>query len=64
MPLGKRIPRLGRITVVFGRPSDPEELERQGPGDEPQARIVNALHDRVAALGRLAREIACDTRST
>ncbi|MCX6909922.1 MAG: lysophospholipid acyltransferase family protein [Verrucomicrobia bacterium] len=52
LPVGRALPRLKRITVVFGQPLDPRELERQGAGDEPHERIVRALHERVAALGR------------
>ncbi len=51
MPLGKALPRPKKVTVVFGRPLDAGELERQGKGDQPQDRIVRALRDRVAELG-------------
>ena len=52
LPVGRALPRLKRITVVFGKPLDPRELERQGVGTKPHERIAQALHDRVAALGR------------
>jgi long-chain acyl-CoA synthetase len=51
MPVGRAFPRLRRITVVFGQPLDPRELERRGVGAEPHERIAQALHERVAALG-------------
>jgi hypothetical protein len=44
------LPRLRRITVVFGQPLDPRELERRGIGAEPHERIARALHERVASL--------------
>lgn len=52
LPVGRALPRLRRITVVFGQPLDPCELERSGVGAEPHERIAQALHERVAALGR------------
>jgi long-chain acyl-CoA synthetase len=51
MPRGKFLRRLEKITVVFGEPLDVDELEQQGEGEEPQGRITQALHDRVAELG-------------
>jgi long-chain acyl-CoA synthetase len=51
MPPGRILPRPKPVTVVFGRPLDPRDLERQGLGDEPQDRITQALRDRVAKLG-------------
>ena len=51
MPRGKFLQRLEKITVVFGKPLDVDELEQQGEGEEPQGRITQALHDRVAELG-------------
>lgn len=52
LPVSRALPRLKRITVVFGKPLDPRELEQQGVGTEPHERIAQALHERVAALGR------------
>ena len=52
LPVDRTLPRLKRITVVFGKPLDPRELEQQGVGAEPHERIAQALHERVAALGR------------
>ena len=52
LPVGRALPRLKRITLVFGQPLDPRELERQGAGAEPHDRIAQALRERVAALGR------------
>ena len=50
LPRGKTLPRFSRITVAFGKPLQPQELKQQGEGDQPQQRIANALHKRVAAL--------------
>jgi long-chain acyl-CoA synthetase len=43
-------PHLEQITVRFGRPLDPQELEQEAEGDEPHDRIARALHDHVAEL--------------
>ncbi len=51
MPPGKFIQRLGRISVTFGEPVDPRELEGQGEGEQSHERIVSALRERVARLG-------------
>ena len=50
MPPGKILPRPGRITVTFGEPLDPNDLEREGDGEEPRDRIVSALREHVARL--------------
>lgn len=50
MPPGKALPRLKRITVTFGKPLDPNDLEREGDGEEPRDRIVSALREHVASL--------------
>jgi long-chain acyl-CoA synthetase len=50
MPPGKVWPRPGKIMVAFGIPSDPRDLEQHGEGDQPQGRIVQALHENVAEL--------------
>lgn len=55
MPMGKALPRPAKITVVFGEPLDPRELERQGEGEEPQDRITDALRASVAELGKRSR---------
>jgi long-chain acyl-CoA synthetase len=39
-----------KITVIFGEPLNPHELEQQGEGDLPQDRIVQALHEHVAEM--------------
>jgi long-chain acyl-CoA synthetase len=39
-----------KITVIFGEPLNPRELEQQGEGDLPQDRIVQALHEHVAEM--------------
>jgi long-chain acyl-CoA synthetase len=51
LPRGKRWPRRQPITVRFGAPLPPAELEQQGQGEQPQHRIVQALHDQVERLG-------------
>ncbi|HSL01380.1 MAG TPA: lysophospholipid acyltransferase family protein [Rubrobacteraceae bacterium] len=51
MPPGRAWARPRQITVRFGEPLDPRELEQQGAGDSPQDRIVQALYEHVAALG-------------
>jgi long-chain acyl-CoA synthetase len=50
MPRGTALIRPGKITIVFGKPLDIEELEQQGE-DGQGDRITRALHDRVAELG-------------
>jgi long-chain acyl-CoA synthetase len=50
MPPGRVLPRPHQITVVFGEPLNPGNLEQQGEGKESQDRIVRALRDRVAEL--------------
>jgi long-chain acyl-CoA synthetase len=49
-PVGRRLPRPGAITVVFGPALSAEELEAAGEGEDPPTRIANALHDAVARL--------------
>lgn len=56
LPLQGKIPRLRRISVAFGAPLDPAELEREGRGDTPHERITAALHDRMAAVLLSGRE--------
>ncbi|MFA6561729.1 MAG: AMP-binding protein [Verrucomicrobiia bacterium] len=52
LPVGRALPRLKQITIIFGKPIDPRELERQGTGAEPHERVAQELHKRVTALGR------------
>jgi long-chain acyl-CoA synthetase len=52
MPPGKIWIRPKKVTVAFGQPLDPGELEQQGEGDLPQDRIVHALHEHVAEMMR------------
>lgn len=54
LPRGARWPRLRPITVTFGEPVDPRDLEAQGQGEEPHTRIANGLHGRVAELAQRA----------
>jgi long-chain acyl-CoA synthetase len=48
MPPGRVWVQPKKITVIFGKPLDPREL--QGEGEAPQSRIVQALHERVAEM--------------
>jgi long-chain acyl-CoA synthetase len=50
LPVGAILPRLRKVSVIFGNPLDPRELERAGEGIAARERIVNALRKRVAAL--------------
>ena len=50
MPPGKALPRPRGISVVFGKPLDPNDLEREGDGEEPRDRIVGALRESIARL--------------
>ncbi len=52
MPVGRRWPKPGRLSVTFGAPTDPAELEREGNGARAEERIADALRSRVAELGR------------
>ncbi len=52
---GKFIKRLGQITVTFGEPLDPRELEQEGEGEQPHERIVSGLRSHVARLGEEVR---------
>jgi len=51
LPRGRIVPRPRRVTVRFGRPLDPRELERRGTGQAAAERIVDALQRQVAGLG-------------
>ncbi|HJQ29678.1 MAG TPA: AMP-binding protein, partial [Rubrobacter sp.] len=50
MPPGKAWPTPTKLTIVFGKPLDPGELEQRGEGDQPQDRIVQALYEHVKDL--------------
>jgi long-chain acyl-CoA synthetase len=52
LPVGRAIPRPLRITVTFGEPLRPQELEQQGEGDEVHERITGALREHSLALSR------------
>jgi long-chain acyl-CoA synthetase len=54
LPRGRFWPRLTPITVIFGAPFEPNDLARQGEGEQPYDRIVNVLQARVAALALTA----------
>jgi long-chain acyl-CoA synthetase len=50
MPPGQALPRPKKVRVEFDRPLEVDDLEQRGEGEEPQDRIVRALHDRIAEL--------------
>jgi long-chain acyl-CoA synthetase len=50
LPPHRYWPRFKKISIDFGRPADPQDLARQGQGEQPQDRITNSLHKQVAAL--------------
>jgi hypothetical protein len=52
LPRGQWWLQLRPIAVTFGDPTCPEELARQGEGDQPHGRLAAALHDHVATLGK------------
>jgi long-chain acyl-CoA synthetase len=52
MPPGKAWPRPKKLAITFGKPLDARELEPRGEGEQPQDRIVQALYEHVAELGR------------
>nr|WP_049751676.1 AMP-binding protein [Halorhodospira halophila] len=52
MPIGKRFPRPGRITIRIGAPVTAETLDAEGEGETRELRIASALQDRVRQLGR------------
>ncbi|MGA1875361.1 MAG: AMP-binding protein [bacterium] len=54
MPPGRILPRLRPITIIFGRPIDPDQLKKEGEGVDSPHRMVKALHDHVSVLGRPA----------
>jgi long-chain acyl-CoA synthetase len=50
LPRHRLWPRFKRITVEFGPPATPEELARQGRGEQRQERITSGLFLRLAAM--------------
>jgi long-chain acyl-CoA synthetase len=50
MPPGRAVPRPTKVAVTFGQPLDVDQLQRQGKGDQPQDRIVQALYEHLAQL--------------
>ncbi len=50
MPVGRIFPRPARLSVIFGTPLTPAELDNQGEGDRSQERITAGLHRALAAL--------------
>ncbi|TXI39846.1 MAG: long-chain fatty acid--CoA ligase, partial [Nitrosomonas sp.] len=53
MPRGKYIPRLGKVTVIYGKPMTFEELAAKGKGDTLAARITDGLHTTVKEMGEM-----------
>ncbi len=49
-PRHRRLPRPGRVEVVFGRPIAVAELRQSGAGESQAERIANALQQEVARL--------------
>lgn len=52
LPIHRKWPRLRRITLVFGHTLTPTELAEQGVGKNSSERMVNALQQQVAELGK------------
>lgn len=50
MPQGQRLPRPGRIEVVFAPPCRSEALDQSGEGDRAETRIAETLHRRLEEL--------------
>ena len=50
LPAGAFFPRFKKITVVFGEPILPDELIKEGTGNNDAECIANCLHDKVKAL--------------
>jgi long-chain acyl-CoA synthetase len=51
MPPFTNFPRFFKpVTITFGRPCDPQELARQGEGDNSAGRIAQALRRQLIAL--------------
>lgn len=50
LPPGSWILRPAQVTVIFGKPVTPAELNREGNGSSPSERIMDALARRMQAL--------------
>jgi len=50
LPMGAFFPRFNKITVIFGDAVFPEQLVKDGQGNNPAECIANSLHDRVNKL--------------
>lgn len=50
MPVGRLLPRPRRLQVRFGRPVRRTTLLREGEGDDPRAKVLDALERRIRAL--------------
>jgi 1-acyl-sn-glycerol-3-phosphate acyltransferase len=50
LPRGRRIPRLRRLSVIFGPPVSRAELAQRGRGKDAETRIADALRACVDAL--------------
>jgi long-chain acyl-CoA synthetase len=50
LPVEATIPKLRPVSITFGPSCDPHDLVQQGQGENPPARIVQALQTHVAAL--------------
>lgn len=57
-PRDRRLPRVRRLRIVFGRPVTPAVLSASCSGRTPEARIAEALHDAVAALAEPDASVA------
>ena len=44
LPPAKGCVRPKKVTIVFGKPSDPRGLEKHGEGEQSQDRIVRAVY--------------------
>lgn len=50
MPIGKALPRPGRISIEFGAPVETETLAAEGQGEEKRDRIVTGLEKRLRTM--------------
>jgi long-chain acyl-CoA synthetase len=50
-PRGRRLPRLARVTVTFGRAAPADALRASGSGGTDEERVAQALREQVLALG-------------
>ena len=51
LPVGRRLPRLRPLTIVFGKAKSLDELESLGEGAGTPARVADGLRRAVAELG-------------